>query len=334
MSGGAGWQGAAEAVVGLGAGIFAHESSKKAQRWEFLNNQALMNQQHTQNIDMFNLQNAYNSPSAQMKRLREAGLNPALMYGGKSGGMTGSAQMPHKTDLLATQGRNHGAAALQGLMMSQDLKLKQAQTDNVNADTEKKGVEQIYIRTKETALDLENSIFHLKRSGIISDNYAKRFRNELNDLTKFDQRDKIMFDAQNAGLKRDLSEQSLIYNTERHTQQMIKIGQEILNLKAGRGLIRQQIKTEKTKRLQHFAQSDYLSAQTEIKKMEKQFFEWTKVVLPTIQTGTSLAKELTNIISAFVRKGGISGAVKKKGKPVEPHHKVTYRNRATPEEAF
>ena len=31
--------------------------------------------------DMWNRQNAYNTPLQQMKRLKEAGLNPALMYG-------------------------------------------------------------------------------------------------------------------------------------------------------------------------------------------------------------------------------------------------------------
>lgn len=39
-------------------------------------------------LDMWNRQNAYNTPAMQMQRLREAGLNPALMYGQ---GTTGNA---------------------------------------------------------------------------------------------------------------------------------------------------------------------------------------------------------------------------------------------------
>lgn len=35
---------------------------------------------HEQNLQMWNLQNAYNSPEAQMKRYEEAGLNPNLIY--------------------------------------------------------------------------------------------------------------------------------------------------------------------------------------------------------------------------------------------------------------
>lgn len=41
----------------------------------------LMNKQYNAQLQMWNLQNEYNSPSAQVERLREAGLNPALVYG-------------------------------------------------------------------------------------------------------------------------------------------------------------------------------------------------------------------------------------------------------------
>ena len=41
---------------------------------------------------MWNMQNAYNSPTAQMSRLRQAGLNPNLVYGnGVTGNSSGSA---------------------------------------------------------------------------------------------------------------------------------------------------------------------------------------------------------------------------------------------------
>lgn len=43
-------------------------------------NSQLQEKQNQFNLDMWNLQNEYNSPQAQMKRFEEAGLNPALMY--------------------------------------------------------------------------------------------------------------------------------------------------------------------------------------------------------------------------------------------------------------
>lgn len=45
------------------------------------------------NVEMWNMQNDYNSPAAQMERLQAAGLNPNLMYSmGTSGNASGSVQ--------------------------------------------------------------------------------------------------------------------------------------------------------------------------------------------------------------------------------------------------
>lgn len=125
------------AVGSIVGSVVGAESSKNAQRRQYEMDQNLMNQQFNQNVDMWNMQNAYNSPSAQMERMRKAGLNPAMMYGGKSGGQSGNAGAIAPVTPQRTQARNHGQAAMQGMMQFQDIKLKQAQTDNVNAQTEK-----------------------------------------------------------------------------------------------------------------------------------------------------------------------------------------------------
>lgn len=49
-------------------------------------NTRLAAQQNQYNIDMWKMQNDYNSPAAQMRRFEEAGLNPALMVGQISSG--------------------------------------------------------------------------------------------------------------------------------------------------------------------------------------------------------------------------------------------------------
>lgn len=55
----------------------------------------LAEQQNQYNLDMWNLQNEYNSPAAQMRRYQEAGLNPALMYGQVTPGNATSAPAQH-----------------------------------------------------------------------------------------------------------------------------------------------------------------------------------------------------------------------------------------------
>lgn len=52
----------------------------------YLFNKRLAEQQNQYNIDMWNMQNEYNSPQAQMQRFQEAGLNPNLIYGQGSNG--------------------------------------------------------------------------------------------------------------------------------------------------------------------------------------------------------------------------------------------------------
>lgn len=52
--------------------------------------------QKADNIDFWNTQNSYNSPAAQMQRLKEANLNPHLAYGNGSVANTGgSISSPH-----------------------------------------------------------------------------------------------------------------------------------------------------------------------------------------------------------------------------------------------
>lgn len=46
---------------------------------------------YQRSIDMWNMNNAYNDPSAQMERLKQAGLNPNMVYGG---GATTTASAP------------------------------------------------------------------------------------------------------------------------------------------------------------------------------------------------------------------------------------------------
>lgn len=52
------------------------------------------NRQNDYNLQMWNQQNAYNSPAAQMARYKEAGLNPALIYGqSNTGGSVATANL-------------------------------------------------------------------------------------------------------------------------------------------------------------------------------------------------------------------------------------------------
>jgi hypothetical protein len=90
------------------------------------------------NIDFFNMQNKYNTPKAQMNRLAEAGLNPALIYGSGSSGASGNAGTvsPVRSPLVdPAAGTNfmndlYRFSLLEGQLdlQQQDINLKKAQT--------------------------------------------------------------------------------------------------------------------------------------------------------------------------------------------------------------
>lgn len=70
------------------ANIQNMELAKYQNNWQTAENEKA----YARNLEMWNMQNAYNSPTAQMSRLRQAGLNPNLVYGnGVTGNSSGSA---------------------------------------------------------------------------------------------------------------------------------------------------------------------------------------------------------------------------------------------------
>lgn len=64
----------------LGSGINAMSVGKTNKKTR-QHNEKMYNQQVSDNVRLWTMQNEYNSPAAQMQRLKDAGLNPNLVYG-------------------------------------------------------------------------------------------------------------------------------------------------------------------------------------------------------------------------------------------------------------
>lgn len=96
----------------------------------------LANQANAFELAMWKRNNEYNTPAQQMGRLVKAGLNPNLMYGqGASTGLSSTMPRAHVAT-VQNELQDVGAAPLQALSMMQDMKVKQAQIENLenNAD--------------------------------------------------------------------------------------------------------------------------------------------------------------------------------------------------------
>lgn len=98
---------------------------------QYMFNRRLAEQQNTYNIDMWKMQNEYNSPSAQMARFSAAGLNPNLIYGqGSAGNATSAPQMvvPEAPDVDKTAQELAKAFNIQNLMLGYET-IRKAKAD-------------------------------------------------------------------------------------------------------------------------------------------------------------------------------------------------------------
>lgn len=232
-------------LVGSGIGAVANAIAGNAANKTNLRiaretNQAQMDlarYQADRNLDLWNLNNAYNTPAEQMKRYQEAGLNPNLIYGNGSAS-SGSSSSP--------------AAGFDA------PKLQRAQVDNSyvanSAQMLMNGLSQsaqIRKTDAETALLHQNAV-NAQKDEILKDLTAIRFRLEnektevgrefwqneyISKLSELDSRATLNWaNAQNTDTDRFLKEAQLPFVTQMYQSQIDKLLSDIsLNKSRKRG---------------------------------------------------------------------------------------------------
>jgi hypothetical protein len=96
------------------------------------------------NVEMWNMQNEYNSPSAQIKRYRDAGLNPRLMYGDGGGASSGQATQLPKYQTPNAQAQHTPLSTTEMIQTFQNLRM--------NAEQVK------FTKEQTRALELQNNL--------------------------------------------------------------------------------------------------------------------------------------------------------------------------------
>jgi len=138
LSAGLGMAGNAISMIGQrGRERRANRQNERMQDRQFANQKALNQQGHDLSMDLWNKTNY----GAQMEHLKEAGLNPALMYGqaGAGGSTSNSSGGSASGGGTISPQSMMDISAIDGLMKMAEIELKKAQTKNVDADTENKG---------------------------------------------------------------------------------------------------------------------------------------------------------------------------------------------------
>lgn len=131
-------------------------------------NYQMQQEQNAWNERMWHMNNEYNTPANQMKRLIAAGLNPDLMYGNPSQGTSSAPAQgtnPAQAQAFQMQGFGDMFSNAQQLMMQKkandaNVRLMQAQADSLDAETtfKERGLSLDEKRVKLQERELETSI--------------------------------------------------------------------------------------------------------------------------------------------------------------------------------
>lgn len=128
-----------QGVMDFGTAMWQNTQAKKA-----------ATKAYTREVDLWRMNNEYNTPAAQVQRLKDAGLNPALIYGTGSSVATGVSKGAAHAPQASTPSRP-SIDFLGALSMGQDIKMKQAQTTNIEKQNE-------VIQRKLDILDVDRDI--------------------------------------------------------------------------------------------------------------------------------------------------------------------------------
>lgn len=130
-------------TLGLLGGFIGKIGQRKQQRRNIRDqtaaNKELAEYAYGKDLEQWERQNAYNLPTAQMGRLKEAGLNPKLMYGSGSSagvGVTPSKSPQYQTVRADFSKRQSPLMALDMMGAFQDFAMKNAQIDKARAEAD------------------------------------------------------------------------------------------------------------------------------------------------------------------------------------------------------
>lgn len=122
------------------------------------------NREKNWGMTQWGMQNQYNSPQAQMQRLKDAGLNPHLIYG-KGSSAPNTADQPHTPDVKGYT-RAEAANSVRGMDAFRDMvsfRHTAAQTDNVKQSTALSQQEELLkaVQTANAAIQGDHSKLNL-----------------------------------------------------------------------------------------------------------------------------------------------------------------------------
>lgn len=170
---------------------------------------------YNRSIEQWNRENAYNSPTAQMERLRQAGLNPNLVYGG--GATTLSAHSP-SVPVAKVEGHKPIDFDLLGMLQT-------AQSMRIAKDVSDAGIS----KTMAEILNLQQQNANLKSQDEVNRaNAAYLAQQQLKSMAELKN---LNLDFKQKQLNNDLMESSMSFRKKYFELQNMEMQEKINNLK-------------------------------------------------------------------------------------------------------
>lgn len=193
-------------------------------------------------FDFWNVQNAYNSPEAQMQRFKEAGLNPNLIYGQGNSGNAGSIPVPDvqsaqfRTPEWGNAIKDAGLTYMNGIL---DTEIKQAQIDILKGQREV--IDQDLLLK---ALNAEGRIADTERTrvGTERDIFNLDFERSLRDVSADARREEVRQRRINTDLAINRDAREAVMNTtsvQEAAQRMLSMRESRAKSRDERAQIRQ-----------------------------------------------------------------------------------------------
>lgn len=222
----------------------------------------MYNRQYADNIGLWNMQNQYNLPSAQMQRYKDAGLNPNLIYGQTNTAGSLSAPTPQTPQF---QNPRFGDAiqntAVSSLEQMYNLEMKAAQVDNAKAQNNvliNEALEKV-ARIADTRATTARRTFDLD------------FESELRS-TSADARRELLRQTQiqnNLSVRKDIRETISSATSYTEAVERVKnLAEQRLTMQIGRAKTEQEIQNLKADRARILKQIELMKKEGVIKQLD------------------------------------------------------------------
>lgn len=191
--GGGGGGNVVGALINLIGSFVNANATKKAQQRQNRWNKQAAELQYQRDIEMWNMQNEYNSPANQYQRMLGSGLNPAQMYGGSGVSNTASNRPSYQAPTYEAAVVNPWSGLVDAINQYQQFRIGNAQIANLEQKTENDQVSNAILLQTVTGKKLANEIAEILRQrgevklGVEKDvaPYQKQFAEQKEELNRW-----------------------------------------------------------------------------------------------------------------------------------------------------